>query len=68
MQSVKVKKERPPSELLTVGQVAVQLNVHPNTIRRWAQKGLLMAYRLGTRRDRRFQRSDVESLLRDNVE
>ena len=54
------------SELLTVGQVAVRLNVHPNTVRRWAQQGLLSAYRLGPRGDRRFHRSDVERLLRNN--
>ncbi len=54
------------SELLTVGQVAVRLNVHPNTVRRWAQQGLLSAYRLGPRGDRRFHRSDVERLLHNN--
>ena len=51
------------SELLTVGQAADLLNVHPNTVRRWAQQGALYVYRIGTRRDRRFRRSDVEGLL-----
>ena len=54
------------SELLTVGQVAARLNVHPNTVRRWTQQGLLSAYRLGPRGDRRFHRSDVERLLHNN--
>ena len=54
------------SELLTVGQVATRLNVHTNTVRRWAEQGLLNAVRLGPRGDRRFYRSDVEALLQDN--
>ncbi len=50
-------------ELLTVGEVAAWLKVHPNTIRRWSQRGLLKTYRIGPRRDRRFDRSEVERLL-----
>jgi excisionase family DNA binding protein len=56
------------SDLLTVGQAATLLNVHANTVRRWAQQGVLHAYRIGTRRDRRFRRSDVDGLLRGEVE
>ena len=56
------------SEFLTVGQAADLLNVHTNTVRRWAQQGVLNAYRIGTRRDRRFRRSDVEGLLKGNSE
>jgi len=54
---------KPPSELLSVGQVAAILNVHQNTVRRWATEGLLTASRLGTRGDRRFRRTEVEQLL-----
>ncbi|MBI2871670.1 MAG: helix-turn-helix domain-containing protein [Chloroflexi bacterium] len=50
-------------ELLTVAQVAALLNVHPNTVRRWAEIGVLRACRIGPRRDRRFYRSEVEHLL-----
>ena len=32
---------------LTVGQVAEQLDVHPNTVRRWLESGKLQAYRMG---------------------
>ena len=56
------------SDLLTVGEVAQYLNVHPNTVRRWAGHGTLKALRLGSRRDRRFSRFDIEHLLQgDNV-
>jgi len=34
---------------LTVGQVAEQLDVHPNTVRRWLESGKLQAYRMGGR-------------------
>ena len=36
-------------KLLTVGQAAEILSVHPNTIRRWTTRGLLQAYRVGPR-------------------
>ena len=46
--------------LLTVRDVAWLLHVHVNTVRLWADRGTLPCYRLGTRRDRRFRREDVE--------
>jgi excisionase family DNA binding protein len=35
---------------LTVAQAAQQLRVHPSTIRRWIDSGLLRAYRVGQKR------------------
>ncbi len=49
--------------MLTVRQVARILNVHINTVRRWDGKGVLKAYRLGPRGDRRFSREDVALFL-----
>ena len=54
------------SQMLTTTEVAQLLRVHPNTVRQWANKGLLRAYRLGTRRDRRFKREDVDSFIQGN--
>ena len=65
---VATRKIRQPSDLLTVGQVAQRLNVHPNTVRRWATLGLLRAYRIGSQGDRRFQTSDVDRVLQFAVE
>ena len=50
-------------ELLTVAEVAAWLKVHPNTIRRWSERGIIKTYRIGPRRDRRFDRTEVEKLL-----
>ena len=49
--------------LLTVGQVARILHIHPNTVRRWSNRGILKAYRISERGDRRFKREDVASLF-----
>ena len=59
----KMKLESMDSEMLTTGEAAKLLRVHPNTIRQWANKGLLHAYRLGPRGDRRFKRKDIEFFI-----
>jgi excisionase family DNA binding protein len=51
------------NELLTTGEVASQLHIHANTVRRWGNNGVLKPYRLGTRADRRFSKSEVMKLL-----
>jgi excisionase family DNA binding protein len=50
-------------EMLTVSEVAKVLHVHPNTVRNWSDNGLLRAYRLGYRGDRRFSRREIEKFL-----
>ena len=49
--------------MLTARQVAEMLNVHINTVRRWDVRGVLKAYRVGPRGDRRFSREDVALFL-----
>lgn len=49
-------------KMLTVGEVAKLLGVHTNTVRHWASIGQLRCYRVGQRKDRRFDIEDVESL------
>jgi excisionase family DNA binding protein len=52
--------------LLTARQVARLLNVHVNTVRRWNDRGILKAYRIGPRGDRRFNKADIDMFLAGN--
>lgn len=50
--------------LMKVSQVAKELNVSPNTVRRWADSGMIKCYRLAIpKRDRRFKPEDVQVML-----
>jgi excisionase family DNA binding protein len=49
--------------MLTARELARLLNVHINTIRRWDESGMLKAYRIGPRGDRRFSREDIALFL-----
>jgi len=50
-------------DLLTIREAANLLRVHPNTVRRWAQQGILKAYRIGYRGDRRFTKAHILEIL-----
>ena len=50
-------------KMLTVSQVADLLGAHANSVRRWADMGLLPCYRIGLRGDRRFRPDEVSSFL-----
>jgi len=50
-------------DMLTVGEVARVLHVHPNTLRRWSNKGRIRAYRISPRGDRRFRRGEIARFL-----
>jgi excisionase family DNA binding protein len=49
--------------MLTVREVAEMLHIHTNTVRRWSDQGVLRAYRITHRGDRRFRREDVAHFL-----
>lgn len=49
--------------MLTASQVARLLNVHINTVRRWSNEGIIKAFRVGSRGDRRFRREDILDFL-----
>jgi excisionase family DNA binding protein len=51
------------NHMLTASDVSRLLNIHINTVRRWANKGLLKTYRIGSRGDRRFWSEDITSFL-----
>lgn len=56
------------STMLTISDVARLLNVHINTVRRWSNQGVLKAYRIGSRGDRRFQQEDIAIFLAEQTE
>ena len=56
-------RNRHVSTMLTTREVADQLNVHTNTVRRWSNHGIIRAYRIGPRGDRRFRKEDVSEFL-----
>ncbi len=49
--------------MLTVQEVARLLHIHPNTLRRWSNQGLIRAYRITPRGDRRFRRQEILDFL-----
>jgi len=51
-------------ELLTVEQVAAELQMHPDTIRRYIREKKLRAVRLSAR-DLRVRRSELERFLKE---
>ncbi len=55
--------ERQIRPMLTVREVAELLHIHTNTVRRWSDQGVLRAYRIAHRGDRRFRREDVARFL-----
>ena len=51
------------NSMLTVREVSQILHVHSNTLRRWSDMGIIKAYRIGPRGDRRFRQEDITLLL-----
>ena len=49
--------------MLTVREVASLLHIHSNTVRRWSDQGIIRAYRITHRGDRRFRREDIGRFL-----
>jgi len=50
-------------ELFTLREASDILKCHPNTLRQWDRKGILVAVRFGERKDRRYRKEDILKLL-----
>jgi excisionase family DNA binding protein len=50
-------------QMLTVREVSMLLHIHPNTLRRWADKGIIKSFCITPRGDRRFMSSDIDQFL-----
>ena len=57
-------KSEQPSDILTLSEVSRMLHLHPNTLRNYDANGTLKALRMGSKRTRRYRRSDVEDFLK----
>ena len=51
------------TRVVRVGEASQILSVHPNTLRKWSDKGLIPSYRIGRRRDRRFAVIDLLAFM-----
>ena len=50
-------------EIITLAEASAMLGLHPNTLRKWDNKAFLKAIRFGTRKDRRYRKSDILKVL-----
>ena len=64
--SINGRQSASPHELLSSTDAASLLGVHPNTVRRWSDNGIIHAYRVGKRLDRKFRKTDLEKFLETN--
>lgn len=57
-----IKNQEMP-ELLSLKEASDILKCHPNTLRQWDKKGILVAVRFGERKDRRYRKDDIIKML-----
>ncbi len=55
-------------DLLGLIEASELLRVHPNTMRKWDKKGILVAIRFGERGDRKYKRADILKLISSKYE
>ncbi len=54
--------------MLKIREASELLRIHPNTLRRWGDQGLVKVYRIGPRGDRRFKLEDIAVVLTERTE
>ena len=53
--------------LLTLKEASQILKVHPNTLRSWDNKGILIAVRIGEKKIRRYRKYDLLRFITKNI-
>ena len=53
------------AELITLKEACKILKVHPNTLRQWDKKGILVAIRIGVKKIRRYRKEDIENFIKN---
>jgi len=61
----KTSGDNASSRMLTVKEASRLLGIHPNTLRRWSDCGIISAYRIRPRGNRRFKREDIDIVFRE---
>ncbi len=59
-----MKKETDIPALVTLREACEVLKVHPNTLRQWDKKGILVAVRIGEKRIRRYKKEDLARFIK----
>ena len=49
--------------MMTIAEVSRIHHIHPNTLRRWADKGVIKSYCITPRGDRRFVTRDIKEFI-----
>lgn len=57
------QKEKKGNELISLREASKLLGVHLNTLRHWEAKGVVHSIRLGSRKDRKFRKDEIDRLL-----
>ena len=65
MAAIVTQRTMAPQPLLTVKDVALILNVHSSTVRRWGKGGLLKSYAIGFHHNLRFKQEDILNFLNE---
>jgi len=60
------KEHKGIPELITLKEACDILRCHPNTLRQWDKKGILVAIRFGERKDRRYNKEELLNFIKSN--
>jgi excisionase family DNA binding protein len=55
------------ADLVKASQAARMLGVHPQTLARWADSGVIRAVLVGPARRRHYYRADIDTLLHEGA-
>src|SRR3972149_8396421 len=50
-------------DLISIGDVAKLFKIHPDTLRNWEKSGELVPLRVGPRKDRKYRKQDIETIV-----
>jgi hypothetical protein len=53
---------------MSIAGVAAILGLHPNTVRRYSDEGLIPCFRLGPRQDRRFEPQRIMEMMHKGIQ